>query len=155
MLKMKKLLILLLTISMSCSLTPAQTDAAQSVGLSKSKLTLYVGQSANLRVKNTRKKVKWWSSRESTATVTQKGKVRAKKQGRCRIAAKVAGKKYICRVTVKKKAASTKKQAAYVYVTDTGSKYHRAGCRYLWNSSHKMKLSSAKSQGYSACSVCW
>lgn len=42
-----------------------------------------------------------------------------------------------------------------VYITDTGSKYHRAGCRYLSQSSHSISLSSAKQLGYTACSVCY
>lgn len=41
-----------------------------------------------------------------------------------------------------------------VYITDTGSKYHRAGCRYLRESSHAITLSNAKSQGYEPCKVC-
>ena len=45
-------------------------------------------------------------------------------------------------------------QTATVYVTDTGSKYHRYGCRYLRESCHARTLSQAKGQGYTACSVC-
>ena len=41
-----------------------------------------------------------------------------------------------------------------VYVTDTGSKYHRGGCRYLSRSKHAIDLSTAQSLGYDACSVC-
>ena len=41
-----------------------------------------------------------------------------------------------------------------VYITDTGSKYHRAGCRYLKDSQHEISLSSAKSNGYEPCKVC-
>ena len=41
-----------------------------------------------------------------------------------------------------------------VYITDTGLKYHRSGCRYLRQSSHPISLSSAKAQGYTACKVC-
>lgn len=41
-----------------------------------------------------------------------------------------------------------------VYVTDTGSKYHRDGCRYLSRSRHAISLSDALSRGYDACSVC-
>ena len=41
-----------------------------------------------------------------------------------------------------------------VYVTDTGSKYHMAGCQYLRQSQHARTLSQAKSQGYTACSRC-
>jgi hypothetical protein len=40
-----------------------------------------------------------------------------------------------------------------VYVTDSGSKYHSAGCRYLAKSSIPISLSSALGQ-YGPCSVC-
>ena len=40
-----------------------------------------------------------------------------------------------------------------VYVTKTGEKYHRAGCRYLKKSSIPIDLESAKAR-YSPCSVC-
>ena len=49
---------------------------------------------------------------------------------------------------------SSDDQSETVYVTDTGSKYHRAGCRYLRKSQIPMSLSEAKRQGYTACSVC-
>src|SRR5664280_976516 len=42
----------------------------------------------------------------------------------------------------------------WVYITDTGKKYHRAGCRYLNHSSHKVRLKWAKSHGYKPCKVC-
>ena len=41
-----------------------------------------------------------------------------------------------------------------VYITATGSKYHRAGCRYLSKSQIAIDRSDAKAQGYTACSVC-
>ena len=40
-----------------------------------------------------------------------------------------------------------------VYVTRTGTKYHRAGCRYLSKSSIPISLKEAESR-YSPCSVC-
>ncbi|MBL7894855.1 MAG: energy transducer TonB [Bacteroidia bacterium] len=40
-----------------------------------------------------------------------------------------------------------------VYVTDTGSKYHRNGCRYLNKSKNAIELSNAI-QAYDPCSVC-
>lgn len=36
-----------------------------------------------------------------------------------------------------------------VYITKSGSKYHRAGCQYLKKSSIPISLSEAKSRGYS------
>lgn len=44
-------------------------------------------------------------------------------------------------------------QAVTVYVTKTGKKYHRDGCRYLSQSRIPMSLSDAKSR-YDPCSVC-
>jgi methylphosphotriester-DNA--protein-cysteine methyltransferase len=41
-----------------------------------------------------------------------------------------------------------------VYVTKTGTKYHRAGCRYLAKSSIPMSLKDAVAKGYGPCSVC-
>lgn len=41
-----------------------------------------------------------------------------------------------------------------VYITDTGSKYHRNGCRYLSRSQHAISKSDAQARGYGACSVC-
>lgn len=41
-----------------------------------------------------------------------------------------------------------------VYVTNTGSKYHRYGCRYLSRSCNSISLQNAVDYGYSPCSVC-
>ena len=41
-----------------------------------------------------------------------------------------------------------------VYVTRTGAKYHRDGCRYLSKSKIPIRLSEAKARGYGPCSVC-
>jgi len=40
------------------------------------------------------------------------------------------------------------------YITRTGAKYHLGGCRYLSKSQIPIKLSEAKSQGYTPCSAC-
>ena len=42
----------------------------------------------------------------------------------------------------------------YVYVTETGSKYHKEGCRYLKDSMIKIKLTDAVEKDYEPCSVC-
>ena len=39
-----------------------------------------------------------------------------------------------------------------VHITDTGSKYHSAGCSYLKKSDHEVTLSEAKSMGLEPCS---
>lgn len=49
---------------------------------------------------------------------------------------------------------STTVQSLTVYATKTGTKYHRAGCRYLSKSSIAMSVAQAKSRGLTPCSVC-
>ena len=44
------------------------------VKLNKKKVTIYVGERVKLKVKGTKKKVKWRSSNKKVATVTSKGK---------------------------------------------------------------------------------
>lgn len=41
-----------------------------------------------------------------------------------------------------------------VYVTRTGKKYHRDGCRYLASSKIPISLKDAKARGFTACKVC-
>lgn len=50
---------------------------------------------------------------------------------------------------------STQTNSVTVYITDTGSKYHRAGCQYLAKSSHPISKDTAIARGYEACSRCW
>ena len=45
-------------------------------------------------------------------------------------------------------------QERTVYITNTVTKYHRYGCRYLKDSCNSISISDAISRGYSACSVC-
>ena len=42
-----------------------------------------------------------------------------------------------------------------VYITDTGSKYHKDGCFYLRKSKHPISLSEAIKNGYTPCSKCY
>jgi len=41
-----------------------------------------------------------------------------------------------------------------VYITESGTKYHRDGCRFLSKSKIAISLEEAKAQGYEPCSVC-
>jgi hypothetical protein len=51
-------------------------------------------------------------------------------------------------------AAQQDPKAQTVYVTRTGKKYHRDGCRYLAASKTAISLKDAKAKGYTACKVC-
>lgn len=52
-------------------------------------------------------------------------------------------------VTVQPMSGSTR-----VYITRTGSKYHRSGCRYLRQSKIAKTLSWVKAHHYGACKIC-
>lgn len=41
-----------------------------------------------------------------------------------------------------------------VYVTDTGTKYHKSGCQHLRKSKNAISKEKAIRQGYTACSKC-
>ena len=51
-------------------------------------------------------------------------------------------------------APQTQPKEQTVYVTRTGKKYHRDGCRYLSQSKFLMSLKDAKAKGYTACKIC-
>lgn len=51
--------------------------------------------------------------------------------------------------------ASPKTTEETVYITTSGSKYHRSGCSYLSKSQIAISLSDAQSRGYTACSRCF
>lgn len=95
----KRIIASALFILMAFAISPIQADAA--VKISAKKKTLTVGQSVTLKIKGTKKKVKWSSSNKQVATVSSKGKVKTKKVGTATITAKVAKKKYTCKITVK------------------------------------------------------
>ncbi|RKI28174.1 hypothetical protein D7V82_09285 [bacterium 1xD8-6] len=82
-------------------------EAAKKISISHKTLSLKVGGSKKLSLKNLPKKqkVKWSSSNKQVASVSSAGKVTARKEGRAKITAIAGKKKYICRVTVKKAAA--------------------------------------------------
>lgn len=52
------------------------------------------------------------------------------------------------------KKTKVKGKSRVVYTTNTGKKYHRTGCRYLKKSKIRIKLSEAKAQGLTPCSIC-
>lgn len=70
--------------------------------LNHKKVTMFVGQTKKLKIKNKRKKtkVKWYSKNKSIAKVTKKGKVIAKNIGKTTVIAKVRKKKYKCKIVV-------------------------------------------------------
>jgi len=94
-----KVFLLLLTLCLMWS-GMAITASAANMKLNKTTATVPVGKKVKLKVKGTKKKVTWESSRKDVATVDAKGKVKAWKAGETMITAKVNGKTFRCAVTV-------------------------------------------------------
>ena len=97
----KKMVSLLLMVILVLSVTPSNNADAASIKLNKKSITITKGKTYTLKVKGTKKKAKWSSSKKSVATVSKKGKVTGKKRGSATITAKIGKKKYKCKVTVK------------------------------------------------------
>ncbi len=100
---MKRRTLLLLTILFTLSLvafSPVKAEAAGKVKLNKTKVLLEIGESYQLKVKNTSSKVKWSSSNKKVVKVSSKGVLTPKSVGSAKVTAKVNGKKYTCKVTV-------------------------------------------------------
>lgn len=102
-----------------CLTLAAPVDAKSKVKLNITKATLSIGGSINLKLLNNKKKVTWKSSNKKVASVTKKGKVKAKKKGKASIVARVGKKKYTCKVTVGKvsKKSTSKKNTRNVKKT--------------------------------------
>ena len=100
--RIRKLMSLLLILALCFTFIPTvNVQAASKVKINKTKATVYVGKTTTLKVSGTKKAVKWKTSNKKVATVSSKGKVTAKKAGSATITAKVSGKSYKCKVTVK------------------------------------------------------
>lgn len=94
-------------LSMTATHVPAfhsmkTASAASTIKLNHKKLILHKKETYTLKMLGTKKKVSWSTSDQSIATVSQTGKVTAKKNGKAVITAKVKGKKYKCTVFVQK-----------------------------------------------------
>ena len=106
--KMKRILTIVLTLALLITMMPSNltgVNAKTVTKLSSKKIVLQVGKTKKLKVKNkpVGVKVTWKSSKKKVATVSKKGKVKAKKAGKTTITAKVGKKKYKCRVIVRNK----------------------------------------------------
>lgn len=109
-----KSLALLLALILAIGFSPVtNVEAKAAPRLNYKKVTLVQGKKKRLKVRNLsrRRKVKWYSTKKSVATVNKKGVVKAKKKGKTYIVAKVGKKKYRCKVIVKKRVSKKKKKS--------------------------------------------
>lgn len=101
---MKRILSVVLVMLLCIGLIPNTASAA--VKINKKSITLDVGETTTLKISGTKSKVTWTSNKKAVATVSNSGKVTAKKEGQATITAKVDSKKYTCKVTVEEKTLS-------------------------------------------------
>lgn len=97
--------VLMMALAFSMSISPVSEAKKKVPKLNKKKVTITVGKTAKLKVKNTKKKVKWSiKSGKKKIKLTKKKKtsvvVSAKKAGKATVVAKVGKKKLNCKVTV-------------------------------------------------------
>lgn len=122
----KAMALLMAAVLAGSALYSGVADAASAIKLNKKTAKIAVGKSVTLKVRGTKKKVKWKSSKKSVATVNAKGKVTGKKAGKAVVTAKVKGKTLKCKVTVTKKQAA-KKNAKTATKKQTAKKTNTAG----------------------------
>ncbi len=100
--EMKRIVIIAILICVCTSLfgTTGMAKTDNRVRLNKTRVTIRNGSSVRLRLKNSKKNVKWSSEDTDIATVNTKGKVTGKRLGSITVTARAGKKKYRCRVTV-------------------------------------------------------
>ena len=98
----KRILACLITLTLvftSVNFSLVQTEAK--VKLNKKQVLVRIGSPVKLKVKNAKKKrIKWKSSNKKIATVSKKGVVKGKDDGKCTVTAKVGKKKLKCIIVV-------------------------------------------------------
>ena len=107
---------------------PQQTHAASQPRLNKTTLKMITKKSKKLKVKGYKGKVQWWSSNTYVATVSKKGKVKAKHMGYAVIFAQCQDVRLMCCVTV----SGRKREKPYIfcYETDREGKTVETGGSY-------------------------
>ena len=92
--KKRNLRCLVLLFSLVFAMVFGSVAVSAAPKLNKTKVTLLKGEKTTLKITGTSKTVKWSSSNKNVATVSNKGRVVAKKKGTATIIAK-AGKRHI------------------------------------------------------------
>ena len=104
---MKRVFTFVICLFLALTVVPGTlVEAKAKPKLSVMKKTMYVGATYKIKLKNANSKVKWKTSKKSVVSISKKtGKsitLKAKKAGSAVITATFKGKKYKCKVTVKR-----------------------------------------------------
>lgn len=102
---MKKLMlvvVLVLSFVTGMAFYNSKPIASAKVRLSKKNVAITQGDFCTIKLKGAKNKKVVWKSNDKKIATVKKGKIKAKKIGRCSVIAKYNGKKYKCSVQVKK-----------------------------------------------------
>jgi len=100
------------------------------------------------------KKVKEEAELKTQLEAQQKAQLEAEEKAKKETEARVQADAKVQQEAVQKSSqVEAQKISTTVYITKTGAKYHRDGCRYLSKSKIAISLEDAK-RSYTACSVC-
>lgn len=142
--KLKQMLIILfLFLLFTAPLHNHKIVQAATIKISSQSFTLSVNHYKTLSVKGTSKKVTWYSSNKTVATVSSGGRVTARTPGTATIYASVSGKKLSCKVTVIKLNSSS---AAVAAGASKSLKVYGTSRAVVWSSSNK-KIATVSSGG--------
>ena len=114
--KIVKILVIFLVAICMSAIMQTKSNAAE-IEISKTKKTLFVGAEYNLKISGTNKKITWTSSNKKVATVSSKGRIKAKKKGSTEITANVGKQKLKCAIRVKNLPRESKKTKGVIYLT--------------------------------------
>lgn len=135
----KKIVFCALILCMFLAWMPNEKVKAASAKLNTNLVTTTVKKTYQLKIKGTKKKVKWATGNKKVATVDKKGKVTAKGVGNTTITAKIGKKKYTCKVYVGQKQLVNNKNIS-VYYTNTTKKGISIFARNKMSKSKKAKM---------------
>lgn len=100
----KRMLVVVLVLSFVTGMAfyNSKPIASAKVRLSKKNVAITQGDFCTIKLKGAKNKKVVWKSNDKKIAPVKKGKIKAKKIGRCSVIAKYNGKKYKCSVQVKK-----------------------------------------------------
>ena len=100
----KRMLVVVLVLSFVTGMAfyNSKPIASAKVRLSKKNVAITQGDFCTIKLKGAKNKKVVWKSNDKKIATVKKGKIKAKKIGRCSVIAKYNGRKYKCSVQVKK-----------------------------------------------------
>ncbi len=139
--KMKKIVSIMIFLLLCLSFIVNTNSVDAKPKINKEKISIYLGEEYKLKIKETKKIVKWSSMNKKIASVTTKGTVKAKLKGKATIIATVGKNVYKCKVIVMK--GTDENKVVYNNTVFTKALYKKIG----WISSSDEKYKVKRKEG--------